>query len=82
LEKIGERYKLGYHKAAKMAEIGLKMKMFAVTTLDPTVAKKAHLRPMNTVQEAIDSALDEMGSDARVTFIMDAVITVPKVRPE
>jgi nickel-dependent lactate racemase len=82
LDKISEKYKLGYHKAAKMAEIGLKMKMFAVTKLEPSIAEKAHLIPMNTVQEAIDAALAELGENAKVTFIMDAVITVPKVQPE
>ncbi|MDH3365039.1 MAG: nickel-dependent lactate racemase [Thermoplasmata archaeon] len=81
LEKIAQKYKLGYHKAAKMAEIGLKMKMFAVTRLEPSVARKAHLMPMATVQEAIDAGLAELGANAKVTFIMDAVITVPKVRP-
>jgi nickel-dependent lactate racemase len=80
LEKIGQGYKLGYHKAAKMAEIGLKCKMLAVTKLDPEVAKKAHLTPVKTVQEAIDTAIGMTGPKARVTFIMDAVITVPRVR--
>ncbi len=80
LEKIGQGYKLGYHKAAKMAEIGLKCKMFAVTRLDPAVAAKAHLTPVKTVQEAVDMAIKTMGPKAKVTFIMDAVITVPRVR--
>ncbi|MCU0852729.1 MAG: general glycosylation pathway protein, partial [Thermoplasmata archaeon] len=80
LEKIAHGYKLGYHKAAKMAEIGLNCKMLAVTKLDPEVAKKAHLTPVNSLQEAIDGAMRELGSKAKVTFIMDAVITVPKVQ--
>lgn len=80
LEKISEKYKLGYHKAAKMAEIGLKTKMFAVTRLDPDVSRKAHLEPKKNIQQAIDDALGQVGPDGRVTFIMDAVITVPKVR--
>lgn len=79
LEKISEGFKLGYHKAAKMAEIGLKVKMFAVTGLDPDIARKAHLVPMPSLQEAVDAALQELGPEAKVTFIMDAVITVPKV---
>ncbi len=79
LEKIAEGYKLGYHKAAKMAEIGLKCKMMAVTKLDPAVARKAHLTPVNTIQEAIDQAVRELGPKSKVTFIMDAVITVPRV---
>jgi len=80
LEKIAQGYKLGYHKAAKMAEIGLRCKMMAVTRLDPETAKKAHLTPVRSVQEAIDSAICELGKKSKVTFIMDAVITVPKVQ--
>ena len=79
LEKIAKGYKLGYHKAAKMAEIGLKCKMMAVTRLDPEVARKAHLTPVSSIQEAIDQAIRELGPKSKVTFIMDAVITVPRV---
>jgi nickel-dependent lactate racemase len=80
LEKISHTYKLGYHKAAKMAEIGLKCKMMAVTNLDPAVARKAHMEPVPTLQEAVDRAIRELGPKSKVTFIMDAVITVPKVQ--
>jgi len=80
LEKIAHEYKLGYHKAAKMAEIGLSCSMLAVTKLDPDVARKAHLTPVNSLQEAIDRSLRDLGPKAKVTFIMDAVITVPKVQ--
>lgn len=79
LEKISNGYKLGYHKAAKMAEIGLKCKVLAVTKLDPEVAKKAHLVPVGSLQEAIDMSIRELGPRSKVTFIMDAVITVPRV---
>jgi len=80
LDRIANGYKLGYHKAAKMAEIGLRCKMLAVTNLDPATARKAHLTPVKSVQEAIDMALQEHGPNAKVTFIMDAVITVPRVQ--
>ena len=79
LDKIAQGYKLGYHKAAKMAEIGLKCRMFAVTRLDPATAKKAHLTPVNSIQEAVDIAIRELGPKSKVTFIMDAVITVPRI---
>jgi len=80
LEKIAQEYKLGYHKAAKMAEIGLKCRMMAVTKLPPETAKRAHLTPVSTLQEAIDTAIKELGPSSKVTFIMDAVITVPRIR--
>jgi hypothetical protein len=54
--------------------------MVAVTKLDPETAKKAHLEHANSLQEAVDDAIREQGPDSKVTFIMDAVITVPKVQ--
>jgi len=80
LEKISHTYKLGYHKAGKMAEIGLKCRMMAVTKLDPEIAKKANMEPMGSLQEAVDKAISDLGPDSKVTFIMDAVITVPQVQ--
>lgn len=80
MEKIRHGYKLGYHKAAKMAEIGLKCRMMAVTKLPPDISRKAHLEPMKDLQEALDTAIRELGESAKVTFIMDAVITVPRVQ--
>jgi len=80
LDKIAQGYKLGYHKAAKMVEIGMKCRMLAVTKLDPDTASKAHLTPVNTLQEAIDMSIRDLGPMSKVTFIMDAVITVPRVQ--
>jgi hypothetical protein len=54
--------------------------MMAVTKLDPETAKKAHLTPVSSLQEAIDASVRRIGPMSRVTFIMDAVITVPKVQ--
>ena len=55
--------------------------MYAVTQLEPSISMKAHLTPKRTIQEAVNGALTEMGEGAKVTFIMDAVITVPKIQP-
>jgi nickel-dependent lactate racemase len=82
LDRIAEGYKLGYHKAAKMAEIGLKCRMMALTKLPPEVARKAHLTPVSNLQEAVDTAIRELGKSSKVTFIMDAVITVPRIRKD
>jgi nickel-dependent lactate racemase len=82
LDRIAEGYKLGYHKAAKMAEIGLRCRMMALTRLPPEVARKAHLTPVSNLQEAVDTAIRELGKSSKVTFIMDAVITVPRIRKD
>lgn len=80
LDRIAQGYKLGYHKAAKMAEIGLKCRMMALTNLPQEIARKAHLEPVRSLQEAVDTAIRELGPSSKVTFIMDAVITVPRIR--
>lgn len=79
IERLNREYKLGYHKAGKMAEIGLKAHMWAVTPLDPEIVKKAHMRPFQTVSAALKEALKEKGQDAKVIFIMDGGLTIPRL---
>jgi len=77
LDEIDRGYKLGYHKAAKMAEIGVWAQMWGVTELPDDVMKNVLLRPFGSVQEAIDEAIKVKGADAKVLFLMDGSITVP-----
>ena len=79
IDKLNKEYKLGYHKAGKMAEIGLKSQMWAVTPLDPEIVKRAHMRPFKSVMAALREALKEKGPDAKVTFIMDGGFTIPRL---
>ena len=80
LDKIEQGYVLGYHKAAKMAEIGLWAQMWAVTDVAPDVISKLFITPFSDLQTAIDKALEEKGKEASVLFLMDGGLTVPLVR--
>jgi nickel-dependent lactate racemase len=78
LEKISKGYVLGYHKAAKMAEIGLWAEIYGVTGLPDELISSVFITPFHSLQEAVDSALTKMkGKDARVLFFMDGGMTVP-----
>ena len=79
VDKLDREYKLGYHKAGKMAEIGVKAKMWAVTPLDREMIAKAHLRPFASVSEALTAAMAEQGAQAKVTLIMDGAMTIPRL---
>lgn len=79
LDRIAARYVVGYHKAAKMAEIGLWAEMWAVTDLPPERVQGLFLRPFGSVQAALDAALAEKGKDAKVLFLLDGGLTVPLV---
>ena len=79
LETIEKGYVLGYHKAAKMAEVGLWAQMWGVTDVAPDVISKLFIKPFGDLQTAIDQALEVKGKDARVLFLMDGGLTVPLV---
>ena len=57
LEILDDEYKLGFHKAAKMAQIGIHAQMWAVTDLDDEIVKKAIMKPYKSIQTALDDAV-------------------------
>ena len=77
LDTIEKGYKLGYHKAAKMAEIGLWAEMWAVTDIPDEEISKLFIKPFHSLQTALDAALEQKGADADVMFLMDGSLTVP-----
>ncbi|ACN16159.1 conserved hypothetical protein [Desulforapulum autotrophicum HRM2] len=80
LDTIEKGYKLGYHKAAKMAEIGIWAEMWGVTDVEPEVIEKLFIRPFTSLQEALDTAIEKKGKDAKILFLMDGGLTVPLYR--
>lgn len=78
LRNLEAEYKLGYHKAAKMAEIATWASIWAVTDLDPELLRNANITPFPTVQAAVDEALKENPS-ARVMVLMDGSVTIPRL---
>lgn len=77
LKRIDEGYRLGYHKAAKMAEISTWADVWGVTDLEDEDMKRIFIRPFHTVQEAVNEALKEKGTDAKILFLIEGSITVP-----
>lgn len=79
LDKIKCGYKLGYHKAAKMAEINLWAKSWAVSDLSDEELKAVHLKPYHDLEVALKDAIKEKGEDASIIVLPFGSITVPKV---
>ena len=79
---LENEYKLGYHKAAKMAQIGTKAQMWAVTDLDDDIIKKAMLKPYKNLQIALQDAIEEIkktGLEPYVILMPQGSLTIPKV---
>jgi nickel-dependent lactate racemase len=79
-DKIREGYKLGYHKAAKLAQLQAKTKLLAVTNLRADVLRAISIEPYNELQNAFDDATRLKGKDARVLIVLDGCLTVPVCR--
>ncbi len=78
LRNLAKEYKLGYHKAAKVAEIMTWAKISAVTDLDPALISRINMTPFRDVQSAVDDALEKR-PDAKVMVIMDGSVLVPRL---
>jgi nickel-dependent lactate racemase len=79
LDRVSEKYVLGYHKAAKLAELAQWAHIWAVTGLDPDLLQSVFIRPFRTIQEALDAAMKEK-KGAKILFLMAASTTVPRLK--
>ncbi len=85
MKKLEGEYKLGYHKAAKMAQIGTWASIYGVTDLSDEMMLKAHLKPFASVQKALDAAIVEMkgkGREPSLVIMPAGSLTIPLVRGE
>jgi len=82
LDILDEEYKLGYHKAAKMAQIGIRAEMWAVTDLDDETIEKSQLKPYSNIQKAVDNAvklIKSKGKKPRAIIMPSGSLTVPLI---
>jgi len=79
-DKIEKGYKLGYHKAAKMAEIMKWASLWAYTKLKPELLNKIFIKGYTNLQKALEATLKEKGNE-KILFMMDASLTVPRIAP-
>jgi len=80
LEILEHEYKFGAHKAAKIAEIGLRAEIWAVTDLDSTTIRKALMKPYSNIQTALDDAvkaIKKKGKQLKIIIMPAGSLTVP-----
>jgi len=79
LERIGKGYRLGYHKAAKIAVHASRISLRAVSELDEATLGKAFIAKRPSLPDALREALAEKGPGASVAVLLDGTVTVPLV---
>ena len=79
LKKIDENFKLGYHKAAKMAEVFKWATVEAYSSIADEQLRSIFITPVHDLQKAIDDAIAKYGPNSKVVFMPDGSVTVPMV---
>ena len=85
MTKIDEGYVLGYHKAAKMAQIGTWAKMCAVTDLPGDIVRAAKMTEKRSIQSAIDEAIAvvrQRGDVPHIVIMPAGSLTVPLMKED
>lgn len=80
VEEIERNFQLGGHKAAAIAMVMQKSKVFLVSDLDPEFVKSIFFTPFKTVEEAYAAAVKELGEDASVIVMPYGGSTLPASR--
>lgn len=79
IERIKREFRLGGHKAAAIAMVLQKARIFLVSELDPAFVKSIFLEPYAEVQSAFDAALSAYGANASVLVMPYGGSTLPRM---
>lgn len=79
LNKINQNWKLGFHKAAKIAQINIWASCWAVTQLTDQEMENVHFKPFHDLNKALKKAFQEKGNKASVIVFPAGSLTVPEI---
>ncbi len=75
--KIRENFELGGHKAAAIALVEKKAKLFMVSDMPEEMSRKLYMEPFSSMEAALSKAFAELGPDARVLLMPHGGSTLP-----
>ena len=79
IAKIQQQFVLGGHKAAAIAMVLNKCRIYLVSDLDAGAVRKIFMQPYSRLQEALDDALAELGADSKVIIMPYGGSTLPEI---
>lgn len=80
VENIQKNFELGGHKAAAIALVQKKAKIFLVSDMDEELVKKMFMVPFQDINEALKAAFEEKGADAKILLMPYGGSTLPDVK--
>lgn len=82
IERIAKEFKLGGHKAAAIALVMQRAKIFLVSDLPDDFVRNIFMEPFSEVQEAYDAAIAEQGKNATTLVMPFGGSTLPRCMTE
>ncbi|MDD4089204.1 MAG: nickel-dependent lactate racemase [Tissierellia bacterium] len=79
ITRIRQNFRLGGHKAAAIALILKKARIFMVSEMEHELVKSIFMEPYDTVQEAYNDAIKELGDDVKVLIMPYGGSTLPVI---
>lgn len=69
LERIKDKFVLGGHKAAAIADLLKKVGIYLVSSFTPEFVRRIGLEPVKSIEEALNKSFKELGEDCRVLVV-------------
>ena len=79
IEKIQKQFELGGHKAAALAMVLKRCRIFLVSDLEDSFVRKLFMEPFSSVDEALTEAFRILGKDSSVIFMPHGGSVLPHV---
>ena len=77
LERIQKEFVLGGHKAAGIANIERRAKVYLVSNMPDDLVRRLFMTPVANVQDALQAALRDLGSESQVLVLPQAGSIIP-----
>lgn len=77
--EIQHNFKLGGHKAAAIAMVLEKCKIYLVSDMDDSLVQKVFMKPYKNIQTALDDAISEQGEKCNIVIMPYGGSTLPDV---
>ena len=77
INRLAAGFRLGGHKAAAMAQVMLRADVYLVSHMPDDLVRDCHMVPFASVQEALNDAVDRVGTGASILLMPHAGSTLP-----
>jgi nickel-dependent lactate racemase len=81
LDRIQQKFVLGGHKAAAIAAVLRRARVYLVSALPGGLVRRCGFRPFDNVGSALDAAWREVGSDANLLVLPQGGSILPQATP-